>query len=100
MANYNTFILIDTKSRKIILTTSSARKVKKEFIKGHRVDVWNSNRLIHKIYSKNINDLNKYVSAEKEFIANKQRKAEMRNKKRKAKLAMQNNKICEFRRSL
>lgn len=100
MANYNTFILIDTKSRKIILTTSSARKCKKEFIKGHRVDVWNSNKLVHKIYSKNIDDLNKYIKTEKEYIANKQRKAELRNKKRKAKLLMKQSNVCEFRRSL
>ena len=64
MANYNTFILIDTKSRKILLTTSSARKCKKEFVKGNRVDVWNSNNLVHKIYSKNIDDLNKYQEHE------------------------------------
>ena len=85
MANYNTFILIDTKSRKIKLTTSSARKCKKEFIKGHRIDIWNSNILVHKIYSKNLDDIDKYIKAEKEYIARKQRKAELRNKKRKEK---------------
>lgn len=83
MANYNTFNLIDTKTRKTIFTTSSARKCKKAFEKGYRVDVWNNNRLIETIYSRNLNNINKYVVLEKEYIANKQKKAEERNRRRK-----------------
>ena len=83
MANYNTFNLIDTKSRKTLLTTSSARKCKKEFVPGYRIDVWNGNELVDVIYAKNIDDINKYVRLEKEHIALKQKRAEERNKRRR-----------------
>lgn len=86
MANYNTFNLIDTKTRKTIFTTSSARKCKKAFEKGYRVDVWNSNKLIETIYSRNLDNINKYVRLEKEYIANKQKRAEERNKRRRMKV--------------
>lgn len=86
MANYNTFCLIDTKSRKTLLVTSSARKCKKAFSKGYRIEVWNSNRLVEVIYHKNIAFLRRYISVEKQYIANKQKKAEARNKLRKQRL--------------
>lgn len=86
MANYNTFNLIDTKSRKIIITTSSARKCKRAFVKGYRIDVWNGNSLVDVIYNKNLEDINKYVRMEKEYIARKQELAMLRNKLRKQKL--------------
>lgn len=87
MANYNTFNLIDTKSRKTLLTTSSARRCKKEFVKGRRIDIWNGNALIEVIYAKNISDIDKYVRLEKEYIARKQQKATERNKRRRERLA-------------
>ena len=87
MANYNTFGLVDTKTRKILLITSSARKCKKAFIKGHRIEVWNGNTLVNTIYNKNFADIDEYIRLEKQHIANKQRKAEARNKRRKKKLA-------------
>ena len=86
MANYNTFNLVDTKSRKTLLTTSSARRCKKEFVKGRRIDVWNGNALIDVIYAKNISDIDKYVRLEKEYIARKQQKATERNKRRRERL--------------
>jgi hypothetical protein len=85
MANYNTFGLIDTKTRKILLITSSARKCKKAFVKGFRVEVWNGNSLVETIYHKNIAEIDKYIRTEKQYIAEKQRKAEERNKRRKQK---------------
>lgn len=90
MADYNTFNLVDTKTRKTLLTTSSARKCKKEFVKGRRIDVWNGNVLVDVIYNKNIDDINKYVRLEKEHIAQKQKRAEARNKARKARAAERN----------
>ena len=83
MARYNTFCLTDTKTRKNLLITSSARKCKKEFIKGCKIEVWNSNKCIEVIYNKNIKELTKYITIEKKYIAEKQRKAEKRNKARK-----------------
>lgn len=85
MANYNTFALVDTKTRKILLITSSARKSKREFVKGCRIEVWSANSLLDVIYNKNLSEIDKYIKAEKEFIARKQRKAEERNKRRKKK---------------
>lgn len=85
MANYNTFNLIDTKTRKTIFTTSSARKCKRAFVKGYRIDVWNGNVLTDVIYNRNIEDINKYVRLEKEHIARKQEHAALRNQRRKAK---------------
>lgn len=87
VANYNTFGLIDTKTKKILLITSSARKCKRAFIKGRRIEVWNGNALVKKIYNKNLADIDEYIRLEKQHIANKQRKAEDRNKKRKNKFA-------------
>lgn len=83
MANYNTFNLVDTKSRKILLTTSSARKCKKEFVKGYRIDVWNGNALVNVIYARNLSDIDGYVQIEKEHVARKQAIAEERNKRRR-----------------
>lgn len=88
MANYNTFQLVDTKSRKTIITTSSARKCKRAFEKGHRIDVWNGNVLTEVIYAKNFPDIDKYVRMEKEYIAWKQAMATARNQKRKRRLQM------------
>lgn len=88
MANYNTFQLVNTKSRKTIITTSSARKCKRAFEKGHRIDVWNGNILTETIYAKNLNDIDKYVRMEKEYIARKQALATERNQKRKQRLQM------------
>lgn len=83
VANYNTFGLVDTKTRKILLITSSARKCKKAFLKGHRIEVWNGNTLINTIYNKNLTEIDEYIKLEKQYIAEKQRKAELRNKRRK-----------------
>ena len=85
MARYNTFALIDTKSRKVLMITSSARKSKKRFIKGCKIEVWSANVLSEVIYNKNIAEIDKYIKVEKEYIASKQRKAEEKNKRRKLK---------------
>lgn len=87
MAAYNTFGLVDTKTRKILLITSSARKCKKAFVKGYKIEVWSGNALVNTIYSRNLADIDEYIRMEKQYIANKQRKAEARNKRRKKKLA-------------
>lgn len=85
MAKYNTFALIDTKKKKVLMITSSARKSKRAFVKGHRIEVWSANALSEVIYNKNLADIDKYIKSEKEFIASKQKRAEERNKRRKKK---------------
>jgi hypothetical protein len=83
MAKYNTFNLVDTKTKRSLLVTSSARKCKSEFVKGYRIDVWNENKLVNVIYNRNLHEIDRYVRAEKDHIASKQAKAEKRNKKNK-----------------
>ena len=94
MANYNTFVVVDCKTRKPLLTTSSARKASKELKTGIRIEVWNNNVLVERIYEsdkrKEPSTLSAYVRAEREYIGRKQAEAEKRNKRRKAaKLARQ-----------
>lgn len=87
MANYNTFVVIDCNSRKTILTTSSARKADRELRKGTRIEVWNNNKLVIRIYDadrKNVlYPFMPYIKAEKEYIRQKQAKAEKRNRMRR-----------------
>ena len=85
MANYNTFIVVNCNSRKSILTTSSARKSNKLLAKGFRVDVWNDNTKVCTIYEKTRELMKPYIQTEKEYIRQKQARAEARNKARKRK---------------
>lgn len=87
MANYNTFLVIDCNSRKTLLNTSSARKASKELKTGVRIEVWNNNELVTKIYEADRKPLEHYIQAEREYIRKKQAAAERRNKARKEKAA-------------
>lgn len=86
MANYNTFIAQETKGGKTMLVTSSARKVKSVLAPGIRVEVWNDNKKTETIYTKTRSLLEKYIESERQYIREKQAKAEKRNKARRAKL--------------
>lgn len=83
MAKYNTFVVQETKSGRAVLVTSSARKVKKILTKGLRIEVWSKNQKVETVYSRTSSKLNKYITAEKEYIGAKQRAAERRNKARR-----------------
>lgn len=83
MANYSTFAVFDCKVRKPILVTSSARKARHELHTGIRIDVWNGNNHIETIYSRQIKSLDKYISLEKQYIAAKQEKANLKNQRRR-----------------
>lgn len=87
MAKYNTFLVIDCKTRKPLLTTSSARKANRLLTTGVRVEVWNDNKKVEVIYDadrkKETNPLSPYITLEKEYIRKKQAKAETRNKLRR-----------------
>lgn len=89
MANYNTFIVVDCKSRKSILTTSSARKANLHLTTGFRVEVWNNNDKVETIYERDKkrekSPFAPYIEMEREYIRQKQARAEARNKKRKRK---------------
>lgn len=88
MANYNTFLVVDCNTRQPILTTSSARKAYKALRTGVRIEVWNNNALVEKIYEadkkEGANPMAAYIQAEREWLGKKQAAAEMRNKRRKA----------------
>ena len=84
MANYNTFIVQETKNGRAILVTSSARKVKLLLKTGTRIEVWNENHKIETIYAKTKALLDKYIDDERQYIREKQTKAEKRNKARRA----------------
>ena len=92
MANYNTFLVVDCKTRKPILTTSSARKAYKALKTGVRIEIWNNNSLVERIYEsdkkKENNPLAPYIQAEREYIGIKQAAAEQRNKQRRKKTQM------------
>ena len=83
MANYNTFIVVDCKSRKSILTTSSARKSASLLQTGNRIDVWNDNAKVLTVYAKDRLLIKPYIEAEKEYIRQKQARAEERNKRKR-----------------
>ena len=83
MANYNTFVAVNTKTRKPVLVTSSARKVAKLLMPGIRIEVWNENKLVETLYTRVGSALQCYIAQEKEYIRNKQAMAEKRNKKRR-----------------
>ncbi len=85
MANYNTFVVLKTKGGKPVLVTSSARKAKQILTTGVRIEVWCDNQKHEVIYTKTKALLDKYLSAEKAYIREKQAKAEERNKLRRAK---------------
>ena len=91
MANYNTFVVVNTKTRKTVLTTSSARKANNMLTTGLRVEVWNGNTKVEVIYERDkrreVNPLGPYIELERDYIRVKQAKAEQRNKKRRARRA-------------
>ena len=82
MAKYNTFLIVSTKG-KPLLVTSSARKARHQLKPGVRVEVWNDNRKVDTIYARTEYLLNYYVEMEREYIRAKQEAAERRNRQRK-----------------
>lgn len=84
MAIYNTFLLVDTKTRKPLLVTSSARKATAELCKGRRVEVWNENERIDMIYANKAESMKRFIQAEKEYIQRKQERAEFDNSYRRS----------------
>ena len=84
MAKYNTFVVQKTNSGQAVLVTSSARKVKQMLTVGLRIEVWSENQKQETIHTRTAKKLDKYVTAEREYIRNKQAKAEARNRARRA----------------
>ena len=89
MANYNTFVVVNCKTRKTVVATSSARKAYKELQKGIRIEVWNNNVLIERIYEgdkkREKNPMKPYIDMEREYIRKKQERATLKNTRRRLK---------------
>jgi hypothetical protein len=89
MANYNTFVVVNCSTRKPIVTTSSARKAYGELKTGTRIEVWNNNILIERIYESDKkregNPMKPYIDMERDYIRKKQEIATLRNQRRKKK---------------
>ena len=83
MANYNTFVVVNTKTRKPVLVTSSARKAAKLLMPGIRIEVWSDNMLTETIYTRTKAKLDPYITAERDYIRVKQEAATRRNQKRR-----------------
>ena len=75
MAKYNTFVVIDTKTRKPVLVTSSARKAAKLLMPGIRVEVWCENKKVDTLYKRVGSALRCYIEQEEEYLRNKRRRA-------------------------
>lgn len=84
MAKYNTFLVLTTKG-KPLLVTSSARKARGLLRTGVRVEVWSANEKATTIYHRTREKLGEYIVTEREYIRAKQEAAERRNKKRRKK---------------
>lgn len=70
MADYNTFIAIQ--KQKPVMVSGSIRKCIPFLKIGSRIEVWNHNQLVKKIYVKNKNELKEYIEIEKEYHRRKQ----------------------------
>lgn len=81
---YNSFVVVDCKSRRNVLCTQSARKATDALEKGRRIEVWNSGSIVERIYSGQRHEMTPYIDAEREYIGQKQKRHEERNERRRA----------------
>lgn len=83
--NYNTFVVIDCKRRLNLEVTSSARKAASMMRTGVKIEVWNCNGLVETIHAREreADPMRPYINAEREYIGNKQRQSEERNRLRR-----------------
>ena len=77
--NYNTFVIQKTKSKKVELVTSSARRAASYLVSGYAIEVWNGNKRTERITVKDLrkerNPMLYYIGLEKEYIKAKQERA-------------------------
>lgn len=86
MAAYNTFLVVDCRSRRALLVTSSARKAVRALETGRRVEVWSENALVRTVYAKTRKDLYEYTEAERQYIRAKQDRATAARQRRKERM--------------
>ena len=86
MATYNTFLVVDCRSRRPLLATSSARKAVRALETGRRVEVWSENELVRTVYAKTKKELYEYTEAERQYIRAKQERATAARQRRKERI--------------
>lgn len=82
MADYNTFVVLETKHNKVELVTSSARKASQLLRPGKRVEVWSRNEKTDTIYTRTRKKVEPYIAAERDYIRKKQEAATKRNRRK------------------
>ncbi len=86
MAMYNTFLVMDCRSRRPLLVTSSARKAVRALETGRRVEVWCENELVRTVYAKTRQDMREYTEIERQYIRAKQERATAARQRRKERM--------------
>ena len=86
MAAYNTFLVVDCRSRRPVLVTSSARKAVRALETGRRVEVWCENELVRTVYAKTKKELYEYTEAERQYIRAKQERATAARQRRRERI--------------
>ena len=81
---YNSFVVVECKTRTNVLCTQSARKALAALEKGRKIEVWNNGSLVESVYSTDGELFQPYVEAEKAYIAEKQKRATERNERRRS----------------
>lgn len=80
----NVFVVVDCKDRKNTFITSSARKAKDKFYHGAKIEVWENGTRIEVIYLKTFERIYNYIKFQKQYIGEKQARAEKKNKRIKS----------------
>lgn len=83
-AEHITYIVMDCRTRHVMLVTNSARKAQATLEKGKRIEAWSGNVLIDTVYDSSRPRFKKYVERERVYIAQKQARAEHKNRLRAA----------------
>lgn len=80
---YNSYAVVECKSGRNVLVTQSARKAAEALEKGRRIEVWNSGVLEERLYYWDTLAVNLLIAIERDYIAEKQRRHEERNARRR-----------------
>lgn len=78
-----TFVLVECKSRTNLLVTHSARKAAAGLEKGRRIEIWCDGAMLMKVLSYEEGLMRDYIEDERRYIAEKQRRHEQRNERRR-----------------
>lgn len=78
-----TFVLVDCNSRTNLLVTHSARKAAAALEKGRRIEIWYDGAMLMKVLSYEAGLMRDYIEDERRYIAEKQRRHEQRNERRR-----------------